>query len=175
VKSVPPHVVPVLPRRLVVVVVVVDVVTIMIVVVVVVVMMIMIVIVVIHVVVVTIGMRTKRKLRKSLSGKRRCFVVVRFENELTTQLPFFFVLEISQLQPEIVAEDLKKLFSQFGTVTDAMIQMDRVTNRSRGFGFVVFADEKSVDSCVGSRELHLAGRRLEVKRAVTRERMRGMY
>ncbi len=78
-----------------------------------------------------------------------------------------------QLGPDVTGEDLKKVFSQFGTVTESTIQMDRATNRSRGFGFVVFADEKSVSACVGTRELELAGKRLEVKRAVTREKMRG--
>lgn len=40
----------------------------------------------------------------------------------------------------------KTYFEKFGTVTDAVVMMDRATQRSRGFGFVTFADEVSSDS-----------------------------
>jgi RNA recognition motif-containing protein len=40
----------------------------------------------------------------------------------------------------------KTYFEKFGTVTDAVVMMDRATQRSRGFGFVTFADEVSADS-----------------------------
>lgn len=38
-------------------------------------------------------------------------------------------------------QDLRELFEPFGEVTSAKIIMDKVTNRSRGFGFVEMADD----------------------------------
>ena len=37
-------------------------------------------------------------------------------------------------------QDLENLFAEHGTVTSAKIIMDRMTNRSRGFGFVEMSD-----------------------------------
>jgi RNA-binding protein Musashi len=73
----------------------------------------------------------------------------------------------------VTGEDLRKAFAVFGTVLDATVQCDRVTNKSRGFGFVTFSDEKAVDACAGTREVVFAGRRAEVKKAQTRDKMRG--
>lgn len=39
--------------------------------------------------------------------------------------------------------DLKELFEQHGDVTSAKIVMDKLTNRSRGFGFVEMADTEA--------------------------------
>ncbi|MCU0367518.1 MAG: RNA-binding protein [Cyclobacteriaceae bacterium] len=40
-------------------------------------------------------------------------------------------------------EQLKDLFAQFGEVSSAKIIMDKVTQRSRGFGFIEMADDAS--------------------------------
>ncbi len=39
--------------------------------------------------------------------------------------------------------DLKELFEQHGEVTSAKIVMDKLTNRSRGFGFIEMSDTAS--------------------------------
>ena len=39
--------------------------------------------------------------------------------------------------------DLRKLFEQHGEVTSAKIVMDKMTNRSRGFGFIEMTDSAS--------------------------------
>jgi RNA recognition motif-containing protein len=36
-----------------------------------------------------------------------------------------------------------QFFEQFGEVIDSVVMIDRVTKRSRGFGFVTFASEVS--------------------------------
>jgi RNA recognition motif-containing protein len=36
-----------------------------------------------------------------------------------------------------------EFFEQFGDVIDSVVMIDRQTKRSRGFGFVTFADEVS--------------------------------
>ncbi|QLH32299.1 MAG: RNA-binding protein [Cyclobacteriaceae bacterium] len=38
-------------------------------------------------------------------------------------------------------EQLKQLFAEYGEVSSAKIIMDKVTQRSRGFGFVEMADD----------------------------------
>ena len=40
-------------------------------------------------------------------------------------------------------QDLRDLFEPFGEVTSAKIIMDKVTNRSRGFGFVEMSDDNA--------------------------------
>ncbi len=45
-------------------------------------------------------------------------------------------------------EGLKAAFEEAGTVTSASIIMDRMTNRSRGFGFVEMADEASAQAAI---------------------------
>lgn len=39
--------------------------------------------------------------------------------------------------------DLKELFEQHGEVTSAKIVMDKLTNRSRGFGFIEMVDSEA--------------------------------
>ena len=40
-------------------------------------------------------------------------------------------------------EQMKQLFSEYGEVSSAKIIMDKVTQRSRGFGFVEMGDDNS--------------------------------
>ena len=44
--------------------------------------------------------------------------------------------------------ELKELFENFGEVTNAFIVRDKVTRRSRGFGFVEMADEKEARQAI---------------------------
>jgi len=60
---------------------------------------------------------------------------------------------------------LKKHFGGFGTVVNAVIMMDRATNRSRGFGFVTFESEDTVDEIL-NRTHQFSSKTVEVKKAV---------
>lgn len=42
-------------------------------------------------------------------------------------------------------DKLRKYFSAYGTVQDAVVMKDPVSRRSRGFGFITFCDIDSVD------------------------------
>jgi RNA recognition motif-containing protein len=46
--------------------------------------------------------------------------------------------------------DLKELFEQHGEVNSARIVIDKVTNRSRGFGFVEMADSASANQAINN-------------------------
>ena len=69
---------------------------------------------------------------------------------------------------------LYEAFSQFGEVTEARVITDRDTGRSRGFGFVTFADtaasEKATSALDGT---ELDGRQIRVNEAQDRRDNRG--
>ena len=58
-------------------------------------------------------------------------------------------------------QDLENLFAEHGTVTSAKIITDRMTNRSRGFGFVEMSDggEAAINAL---NEAEVDGRKLVV-------------
>ena len=45
----------------------------------------------------------------------------------------------------LASEDLREYFSKFGEVEHCNLKTDPVTKRSRGFGFVLFKEEATVD------------------------------
>ena len=51
-------------------------------------------------------------------------------------------------------QDLENIFAEYGTVTSAKIITDRMTNRSRGFGFVEMSDgaEAAIEALHGSEQ-----------------------
>lgn len=49
-------------------------------------------------------------------------------------------------------EDLKKYFSRYGEVASISIIIDKITNRSRGFGFITMNDDKAAETAI--RELN---------------------
>jgi RNA recognition motif-containing protein len=58
-------------------------------------------------------------------------------------------------------QDLENLFAEHGTVTSAKIITDRMTNRSRGFGFVEMSD--GADAAIEAlNETEVDGRKLVV-------------
>lgn len=66
-------------------------------------------------------------------------------------------------------EGLRAAFSEYGTVTDARIVMDRDTGRSRGFGFVEMEDDAAAESAIESMNgADLDGRPLRVNEAQPR-------
>jgi len=48
---------------------------------------------------------------------------------------------VSNLSFNVQDEDLREFFAPFGEVTSAKVIMDKITNQSRGFGFVEMPDE----------------------------------
>ena len=66
-------------------------------------------------------------------------------------------------------QDLENLFAEHGTVTSANIITDRMTNRSRGFGFVEMSDgaEAAIEALNGT---EVDGRELVVNESKPRDK-----
>ena len=52
---------------------------------------------------------------------------------------------IGGLSWETTRENLLRYFSQYGEVVDCVVMKNPETGRSRGFGFITFADPTNVD------------------------------
>ena len=65
-------------------------------------------------------------------------------------------------------QDLENLFAEHGTVTSAKIITDRMTNRSRGFGFIEMSDgaEAAIEAL---NEAEVDGRKLVVNESKPKE------
>lgn len=69
---------------------------------------------------------------------------------------------------------LEEAFSQYGTVLEATLMMDRMTGRPRGFGFVTMASEEEASAAVeGLNGASVDGRALTVNVARPREERSG--
>jgi RNA recognition motif-containing protein len=82
-------------------------------------------------------------------------------------------LYVGNLNYQTQEEDLRSLFAQYGDITSLNIVMDRDTGRSRGFGFVEYADDeqaRAAESALNGAELD--GRNLRVNEARPREESR---
>uniref|UniRef100_A0A8C5DMV8 RNA-binding protein Musashi homolog 1-like n=1 Tax=Gouania willdenowi TaxID=441366 RepID=A0A8C5DMV8_GOUWI len=53
---------------------------------------------------------------------------------------------IGGLSWQTTQEGLREYFCKFGEVKECMVMRDPVTKRSRGFGFVTYADQAGVES-----------------------------
>jgi len=65
-------------------------------------------------------------------------------------------------------QDLENLFAEHGTVTSAKIITDRMTNRSRGFGFVEMSDGAEA-AIKALNEAEVDGRKLVVNESRPKE------
>jgi len=73
---------------------------------------------------------------------------------------------VGGLPSALTEDDFKSFFERYGTVVDHQIMFDRETKRSRGFGFVVFASEETVDDLLANGNMiDLAGSKVEIKKA----------
>lgn len=79
-------------------------------------------------------------------------------------------LFVGNLPWSTTSDSLKELFSKFGEVVEAVVITDKFTGRSKGFGFVTFADEKMAEKAVAEgANMELDGRKIVVNVAKPRE------
>lgn len=79
-------------------------------------------------------------------------------------------LFIGSLPFSVKEEELKDLFSQAGTVESAAIIMDKMTGRSKGFGFVEMSSDEEASKAIEMFNGHdLGGRNIFVGEARPQE------
>merc|ERR1711988_176146 len=75
---------------------------------------------------------------------------------------------VGGLSWETTVKDMKEYFGKFGEVGDCTLKTDPATGRSRGFGFVMFAEASSVSKVLEEKAHLLHGRNIDPKRAKAR-------
>lgn len=78
---------------------------------------------------------------------------------------------VGGLNRNTTAESLKEYFSTFGAVHHTEVLFDKLTGRSRGFGFVTFEEAESINNVV-DRHHTVDDSQVEVRRAIPREEAR---
>jgi RNA recognition motif-containing protein len=72
-------------------------------------------------------------------------------------------LFVGSLSWDTTDEGLHEAFAQFGEITEAKVISDRDSGRSRGFGFVTFADDEAADKAIAAMNgFQLDGRAIRV-------------
>jgi RNA recognition motif-containing protein len=79
---------------------------------------------------------------------------------------------VGNLSYDTTSDDLRRAFSEHGSVTSAEVMVDRQTGRSRGFGFVEMSDG-GVDAIKSLDLTELQGRKITVNEARPREERGG--
>ncbi len=81
---------------------------------------------------------------------------------------------VSNLGYNFRDEELKNLFTAFGTVSSAKVIMDKFTNKSKGFGFVEMSDNAAAKKAIAELNGTMAdGRAISVSEARPREERGG--
>jgi RNA recognition motif-containing protein len=77
---------------------------------------------------------------------------------------------VSNLSFAVQDEDLKSYFAEYGEVSSAKVITDKITNRSRGFGFVEMPDETAAQKAITELDGAMVdGRAIKVNVAKPRE------
>ena len=77
---------------------------------------------------------------------------------------------VGNLSYSTTEETLRNQFSQFGEVETVTIIMDKITNRSKGFGFVEMTDDEAARDAISTlHQKDIDGRRVRVNEAEERK------
>ncbi|TCJ13591.1 RNA-binding protein [Flaviaesturariibacter flavus] len=77
---------------------------------------------------------------------------------------------VSNLNFNIQDEDLKSFFTPYGEVTSSKVIMDKLTGRSKGFGFVEMSDDTAATKAIAELDNgSVEGRNIRVTEARPRE------
>ncbi len=77
---------------------------------------------------------------------------------------------VSNLGFNVTDEDLREVFASYGEVSSAKIITDKLTNQSRGFGFVEMTDESASRKAIAELDgTSLENRTIKVNEARPRE------
>ena len=77
---------------------------------------------------------------------------------------------VAKLNYDTQEDDLRAAFEQFGEVSSCSIAHDKMTGRSKGFGFVEMDNDEEAENAINAlNETDLDGRTIVVKKAEPRE------
>jgi RNA recognition motif-containing protein len=77
---------------------------------------------------------------------------------------------VGNLSWSMTDEDLTNLFSQYGQVTSGKILKDKMSGRSKGFGFVEMEDDEAARTAIANlNETEVQGRKLIVNESQPRQ------
>jgi RNA recognition motif-containing protein len=77
---------------------------------------------------------------------------------------------VSNLGFNVQDDDLREFFAPYGEVTSAKIIMDKMTNQSRGFGFVEMSDDEASKKAIAELDgATVEGRTIKVMEAKPKE------
>jgi RNA recognition motif-containing protein len=78
-------------------------------------------------------------------------------------------LYVGNLAYSVTEEDLKNAFEAFGKVSSASLIIDRMTNQSKGFGFIEMPNNAEADNAIKALNgTELKGRSIKVNEAQPR-------
>ncbi len=81
---------------------------------------------------------------------------------------------VSNLSFNVQDEDLKGFFAEYGEVSSAKVILDKLTNRSRGFGFVEMPDDAAAQKAISELDGGMVeGRAIRVTVAKPKEERSG--
>lgn len=79
-------------------------------------------------------------------------------------------LYVGNLSFSVTDDELQQAFASFGTISSARVVMDRMTGRSKGFGFVELEDDGSADDAISKMDGQtIGGRPVRVSEAKPQE------
>lgn len=73
------------------------------------------------------------------------------------------------LPSNVTETDLRMFFGRYGKVMEVVIMYDQEKKKSRGFGFLSFEDEASVERVTTEHYITLNGKQVEIKKAEPRD------
>jgi RNA recognition motif-containing protein len=77
---------------------------------------------------------------------------------------------VSNLSFSVQDEDLREFFAEYGEVSSSKVIMDKMTNQSRGFGFVEMPDEEASKKAIAELDgATVEGRTIKVMEAKPKE------
>lgn len=83
-------------------------------------------------------------------------------------------LFVGGLPYSVQQDEMKELFAQFGQVVSATIVRDKITNQSRGFGFVEMSTETEAEAAISNLNgTKMGGRTIVVNESHPREKKFG--
>ena len=73
---------------------------------------------------------------------------------------------VGNLPFSVAEKELSEMFSSYGEITEAIVIKDKYSGRSKGFGFVTFANDESAAKAISEmNEKDVQGRALKVNEA----------